>query len=92
MLLSHLPLGKKPLTLTTTLTFPPPLSGVFRLIGTISDSLERSDGVDAEDLSGRASAATPGNARGSSAMAFKPTAMVSMRSRKRRRCEMNIQE
>ena len=66
--MSGVPLGKKPRTLTTTLTFPPPLSGVALPIGTSSDSLERSEGVEAEDLSCLTSVATPGKPRGSSAM------------------------
>ena len=53
--IEDLPLGKKPRTLTTTRTLPPPLSGVLRPIGMISDSLARSDGEDADDL-GRTSA------------------------------------
>ncbi len=64
------PRGKKPLTLTTTLTLPPWLSGVILPAGTISDSLDRKEGVEAEDLSWRISVATPGKARGSSAMVF----------------------
>lgn len=46
------PLGKKPLTLTTTLTLPPPpFTGVPGLVaGAIILSLARNDGLDAVDL------------------------------------------
>lgn len=70
------PLGRNPLTLTTTLTLPPPLSGVLLPIGTTSESLDRSDGVDAEDLSDRTSVATPGKPLGSNAISWKATATV----------------
>jgi hypothetical protein len=60
------PLGRKPLTLTTTLTFPPGAS--ILPIGVMLPSLDRSDGVEADDLTERNSAATPGINRGSRAM------------------------
>jgi hypothetical protein len=78
------PRGKNALTRTTTLTLPPPLSGVLRPIGMTSDSRERNEGVDAEDFS-LASDATPGNALASSAM-FSNAALKSyMISRNRSR-------
>lgn len=47
------PRGRNPRTRTTTRTFPPPWSGVLWPIGIGSDSLERSDGVDADDFNCR---------------------------------------
>lgn len=63
-----IPRGKNPRTRTTTRTFPPPLSGIVLSIGTSSDSRERKDGVDADDLSWRISAVIPGYALGSNAI------------------------
>ena len=45
----YLPLCRKPRTRTTTLTFPPGLVGGEGAIGTTIDSLDLSDGVEAED-------------------------------------------
>jgi hypothetical protein len=64
-----MPLGRNPLTLTTTLTFPPGAS--ILPIGVMLPSLDRSDGVEADDLTERISAATPGISRGSRAMPIK---------------------
>lgn len=64
-----LPLGRNSLTLTTTLTFPPGAS--ILPIGVMLPSLERSEGVEADDLTVRISAATPGINRGSRAMPSK---------------------
>ena len=76
-----LPLGRKALTLTTTFTLPPALSGVLLPMLT-TDSLARSDGADADDLI-LASEATPGNARGSSAMSLNNCMQYSTDVRKR---------
>lgn len=64
-----LPLGKNPRTLTTTRTFPP--GSILLPTGVTLPSLDRSDGVDAEDRIDRISAATPGIKRGSRAMSIK---------------------
>ena len=47
-----IPRGKKPLTRTTTRTFPAPLSVGFWRISTSSEWRDRRDGVDAEDVRG----------------------------------------
>jgi len=62
-----LPLGRNALTLTTTLTFPPGAS--ILPIGVMLPSLDRSEGVEADDRTVRISAATPGTNRGSRAIA-----------------------
>jgi hypothetical protein len=45
----HLPLCRKPRTRTTTLTLPPGFEGVGVAIGTTTDSLDLSDGAEAEE-------------------------------------------
>ena len=72
---AHLPLGRNPLTLTTTLTFPPGPS----ILPTLP-SLDRNDGVEADDLTGRISAATPGISRGSRAMPIRVSFISRMAS------------
>jgi hypothetical protein len=75
-----IPLGRKPLTLTTTLTLPPGAS--ILPIGVTLPSLDRNDGVEADDLK-RISAATPGINRGSRAMPINVSLIARIESRKR---------
>lgn len=69
----HSPLRRNPRTRTTTLTFPPGASILPR--GVTLPSLERKEGVEAEDRTLRISAATPGISRGSSAISIKASLM-----------------
>lgn len=75
-----LPLGKKPRTLTTTRTLPP--GSILLPTGVTLPSLDRRDGVDAED---RSSAATPGINRGSKAMSINWSCRLCNNSTCRRR-------
>lgn len=89
--MSQQPRGKKPLTRTTTRTLPALLSGAPLPISTSSDSLERSEGVDADDTKGRVVKGDTGKARGSSAMFTKHVLKSSIAMLSRWRCDRYIQ-
>ena len=87
-----IPRGKNPLTRTTTLTLPAPWSAVFWPISTSSESLDRKEGVDADDLRGRKREAAPGKARESSAILWRASRICLMSVVKRCRRSACVQK